>query len=62
MKCNENCRFFHRMLNKENIRKYGKSFCVFWHEYKCEGKPCRDFIPKEEESEVSDDQRNERTF
>ena len=48
MKCNEDCRFFHRMLNKENIRKYGTSYCMFWDEYKCEGKPCRDFIPKKE--------------
>ncbi len=50
MKCNENCRFFYRLLNKENIRKYGKTFCTFWKEFNPESKPCRDFIPKESEA------------
>lgn len=49
MNCNENCRFFKRLWNKEIIRLFGKSFCTFWNEYKCEGKPCRDFTPKESE-------------
>lgn len=54
MKCNENCRFFYRLQNKENIRKYGSSYCTFWNEFHNEGKPCLDFVPNDEEDEDGD--------
>lgn len=51
MNCDENCRFCHKMLNAENIRKIGTHYCTFWDEKTYVGKPCRDYLPKEEEPE-----------
>ena len=51
MNCDENCRFCHKMLNADNSRVYGPYYCKFWQEMTYVGKPCRDYLPKEEDPE-----------
>lgn len=48
MKTCRSCLYLHKMLNKENIKKYGKYYCMYWEMLIKNTKGCFGHTPKED--------------